>query len=204
MGLISQVSAVEICGIRCGEVPFFLISGPCVVEERDVMKRTAEALKRLGERLHIPIIFKSSFQKDNRSASDHYRGPGLVEGLRILDEIRLYDYQLSVAEIRELAEKVTGTHDETITLPREIRLLQNFPNPFNPRTTIRCALPKDADVELAVFDLLGRQVALLVDERREAGWHSVLWDATPFASGVYLYRLRVDRTGKTGMMILMK
>jgi len=87
MGLISRVSTVEICGIRCGEVPFFLISGPCVIEDEDILNRTAETLGQVSERLGIPVIFKSSFQKDNRSASEHYRGPGLDEGLRILETI---------------------------------------------------------------------------------------------------------------------
>jgi len=95
MGLISRVASVEICGIRCGEVPFFLISGPCVIEEEDVLRRTAEALKRVSERLDVPIIFKSSFQKDNRSASEHYRGPGLEKGLRILEGIG-HDFGLPI------------------------------------------------------------------------------------------------------------
>lgn len=88
MGLVHEVTVVEIRGIRCGEVPLFLISGPCVIEEMDIMIRTTEEIKRVSERLQIPAIFKSSFQKDNRSSGDHYRGPGLEEGLRILDDIR--------------------------------------------------------------------------------------------------------------------
>ena len=88
MGLIGSVASIDVRGIRCGEVPLFLISGPCVIEEKDVMRRTAEVLKRLSEELRLPVIFKSSFQKDNRSASHHYRGPGLEEGLRILEDIR--------------------------------------------------------------------------------------------------------------------
>jgi 2-dehydro-3-deoxyphosphooctonate aldolase (KDO 8-P synthase) len=59
-----------------------------VIEEEEVMKRTAEILREVSERLGIPVIFKSSFQKDNRSASEHYRGPGLKEGLSILKGIR--------------------------------------------------------------------------------------------------------------------
>lgn len=88
MRLISQVATVEICGIRCGELPLFLISGPCVIEEEDVMKSTAAVLGQVSERFGLPVIFKSSFQKDNRSAREHYRGPGLEEGLKILEGIR--------------------------------------------------------------------------------------------------------------------
>lgn len=88
MSSINPVAVVEIAGIRCGAVPLFLIAGPCVIEEEDVMKRTAERLKRIGERLEVPVIFKSSFQKDNRSTREAYRGPGLEEGLKTLDGIR--------------------------------------------------------------------------------------------------------------------
>jgi hypothetical protein len=122
----------------------------------------------------------------------------------VLDEVRLYDYQLSVPEILELAGRVTGIRGGTGNLPAEIQLLQNYPNPFNPGTTIRFALPVAADVQLAVYDLLGRKVASLLDEKRNPGWHSVVWDARGHASGVYLYRLRVERSFRTGMMVLMK
>ncbi|MBW2056308.1 MAG: 3-deoxy-8-phosphooctulonate synthase [Deltaproteobacteria bacterium] len=88
MTLIDPVALVEVSGIPCGRIHLFLISGPCVIEGPEVMKRTAETLGRIGARLGVPVIFKSSFQKDNRSSAEYYRGPGLDEGLRILDQIR--------------------------------------------------------------------------------------------------------------------
>lgn len=66
---------------------FFLISGPCVIEDDNIMLHTAEKLKAIAERLQLPLIFKSSFQKDNRSSVDYYQGPGLDEGLKILERI---------------------------------------------------------------------------------------------------------------------
>jgi 2-dehydro-3-deoxyphosphooctonate aldolase (KDO 8-P synthase) len=66
----------------------FLISGPCVIEAEDLMLRTAEKLKSISEKLDLPIIFKSSFSKDNRSSLDYYQGPGLEEGLRILQKVK--------------------------------------------------------------------------------------------------------------------
>lgn len=66
----------------------FLISGPCVIEEEDLMMETAEAIKGVAERLGLPLVFKSSFMKDNRSSVDYYTGPGLEEGLRILEKIK--------------------------------------------------------------------------------------------------------------------
>lgn len=79
---------VEVGDIRCGADELFLISGPCVIEDKTTMFKTAETLTRVSEKLNIPIIFKSSFQKDNRSAIDNFQGPGLEEGLKMLSEIK--------------------------------------------------------------------------------------------------------------------
>ncbi|MGD1841917.1 MAG: 3-deoxy-8-phosphooctulonate synthase [Thermonemataceae bacterium] len=79
---------VQVGDIACGTDPLFLISGPCVIEDESVMMRTAEKLKEVGERLQLPIIFKSSFQKDNRSSLQYYIGPRLEEGLKILQKIK--------------------------------------------------------------------------------------------------------------------
>ena len=94
-GLIEPVATVDVKGIKCGEVPMFLICGPCVIEEDATMKQAAETLTRVQENLGIPIIYKSSFQKDNRSAGENYRGPGLEKGLRVLEDIgRDYGFPL--------------------------------------------------------------------------------------------------------------
>jgi hypothetical protein len=69
-------------------------------------------------------------------------------------------------------------------------LHQNYPNPFNPTTTIRYELPKASIVTLSVFDILGREVSVLVNERRDAGSHEVNFCARNLASGVYLCRMQ--------------
>ncbi len=79
---------VQVGNIACGEDTLFLISGPCVIENETLMMNTAEKLKKISERLHIPLIFKSSFQKDNRSSLEYYQGPGLDEGLKLLQKIK--------------------------------------------------------------------------------------------------------------------
>ncbi|HPL62342.1 MAG TPA: 3-deoxy-8-phosphooctulonate synthase [Syntrophales bacterium] len=71
-----------------GGAPFVLIAGPCVIESEDLVWKTAEYLKELAGRLGIPLVFKSSFDKANRSAADSFRGPGLVKGLEILGRIK--------------------------------------------------------------------------------------------------------------------
>ena len=66
-----------------------LIAGPCVIEGREITLRIAEKLKKIASALSIPLIFKSSYDKANRTSIDSYRGPGLLEGLKILDEVRV-------------------------------------------------------------------------------------------------------------------
>jgi parallel beta-helix repeat protein len=87
---------------------------------------------------------------------------------------------------------------ESEPLPSKIMLYQNYPNPFNPVTTIRFALPTASQVTLKVFDILGQEVATLVDELRSAGEHSITFDASGIASGIYFYQL------KTGNFIVSK
>lgn len=79
---------VKVGNINCGGEDLFLISGPCVIEEESLMMRTAEKIKEISERLKMPLIFKSSFQKDNRSSLKYYVGPRIDEGLKLLEKIK--------------------------------------------------------------------------------------------------------------------
>jgi len=104
-------------------------------------------------------------------------------------------------------------------LPGSYQLLQNFPNPFNPATTIRYDLPFESIVKLEIFDLMGRKVITLVDGKQTAGFRAVRWDGKSsfcreLSSGVYFYRLKADATQvymgkkehyvKTHKMVLIK
>jgi 2-dehydro-3-deoxyphosphooctonate aldolase (KDO 8-P synthase) len=79
---------VTVGKLTLSDKKFFLISGPCVIEEEYIMMKTGEKLRNLSQKLDLPIIFKSSFMKDNRSSVDFYSGPGLDEGLKVLEKIR--------------------------------------------------------------------------------------------------------------------
>lgn len=74
--------------IQIGSDQLFLISGPCVIEEESIMMKTAEKLREVSERMNIPIIYKSSFNKDNRSSLKYYDGPGLDKGLKMLAKVK--------------------------------------------------------------------------------------------------------------------
>ena len=79
---------VTIGNIKAGSDKLFLISGPSVIEDEIIMMKAAEKLKYVSERLDIPVVYKSSFMKDNRSSVNYYSGPGLDEGLRILQKVK--------------------------------------------------------------------------------------------------------------------
>jgi hypothetical protein len=97
----------------------------------------------------------------------------------------------------------TSVEDES-GLPKQFALEQNYPNPFNPSTTIKYELPKSSEIRLSVFDILGREVPVLVNERREAGVHEVKFDGSSFASGVYFYRLQAGDFVSTKRMLILK
>lgn len=80
---------MKLCGFEVGlDQPFFLIAGPCAIESEQLALQTATQLKEITARLGIPFIYKSSFDKANRSSIDSFRGPGMQEGLRILDKVK--------------------------------------------------------------------------------------------------------------------
>jgi len=93
---------------------------------------------------------------------------------------------------------------EANTMPAEFRLDQNYPNPFNPKTDIRFSLPQPANVRLEIFNIIGQKVATLVDRHMSAGSHSVTWDGSSVASGIYLYRLQAGDVVVSKKMMLVK
>lgn len=104
-----------------------------------------------------------------------------------------------------LDNKVTGIENNNNPfLPEKYYLEQNYPNPFNPSTMISWQSPVGNHQVLKVYDLLGNEVATLVDEYREAGRHSVMFDASQLASGVYIYRLTAGAFIETKKMLLLK
>jgi hypothetical protein len=98
---------------------------------------------------------------------------------------------------------VTSVASEHV-LPSRLELWQNFPNPCNPATTIRYVLPASQHVRLAVYDVLGNQVALLVDSVQEAGTHLAKLDGAGFSSGVYFYRLESQGVAETRKLLMLR
>jgi GEVED domain/Domain of unknown function DUF11/Secretion system C-terminal sorting domain len=109
-------------------------------------------------------------------------------------------YNLAAAE-----PAATATANEAeATLPTRFELHQNYPNPFNPVTTIRYAVPESGRIRLAVFDMLGREVALLVNSDIAAGQHEVQFDAKRLPSGSYIYRMDTTQGSIVRRLVLLK
>ncbi len=101
-------------------------------------------------------------------------------------------------------EAINVATDASGEMPETVTLAQNYPNPFNPSTVITYTLPEAAHVRLDVFDVTGRRVAVLVDEVRPMGTHTVRFDARHLVSGVYGYRLQAGTVTRTGRMVLLR
>jgi len=92
----------------------------------------------------------------------------------------------------------------TVGIPKTLTLHQNYPNPFNPVTTIKYDLPKAYDVKLTVYNILGQEIATLVNDNLNAGSHEIKWDASKYSSGVYICRLEAGSYTETIKLLLLK
>lgn len=103
---------------------------------------------------------------------------------------------------RSLSDMVTTVEDNKINQPSNFTLYQNYPNPFNPSTNIRFEVPTSGFVSLKVFDVLGREVAELLNEYKSVGNYDVNFDASKLTSGVYFYKLQTGNFSSTKKMVL--
>jgi hypothetical protein len=97
-----------------------------------------------------------------------------------------------------------GIQEIDLNEPRTTRLNQNFPNPFNPSTTISYELKSEGNVELTIYSANGEEITILVNENQNAGIHYIVWKADRIASGVYYYRLTTDGYAEVKKMLLIK
>ena len=114
------------------------------------------------------------------------------------------DYGLIMATTNGGGIVSVENNDNKSTIPSKYLLSQNFPNPFNPSTTISWQIPESGLVTLKIYDVLGREVTTLVSEELSAGKHETVFDASRFSSGVYFYQLKTRKFIKSKKMVLLK
>jgi len=110
-------------------------------------------------------------------------------------------------EIRNLtllSSTIVSVNESKQTLPKEMRLLQNYPNPFNPVTTIGYSILGNEFVSLKIYNMLGQEIAILVNEKKSPGVYTVQWNASKLPSGVYFYQLRAGTISQAKNLLLLK
>jgi hypothetical protein len=130
----------------------------------------------------------------------------------IIDTPQPFKLEFYDGHQEKLLKVESGRHEYTMTdieeegagSPDALKLKPNYPNPFNPSTNITYQLPQSGNVELTVYNAIGRKVATLVDRRVSRGKHTVSFDGRNFSSGVYIYRLKTDHRLITRKMMLIK
>jgi hypothetical protein len=130
---------------------------------------------------------------------------GVVTGTSHAVAGTLIDLQASTTQVTlRQADPMELTTGGPSDIPAEFNLQQNFPNPFNPTTSIRFALPLAGHVRMEVFTVTGQRVAVITEGERAAGWHTVSFDGSQLSSGVYLYRLQAGSFVQTRKLLLLK
>jgi len=148
------------------------------------------------ENLNLYGVIGSSAEINDFISIDASTGVGTIVG------------SVGYKNILGLAYEVTGVTSveggEDKTIPTEFALSQNYPNPFNPSTTIIYKIPELSFVTIKIYDVLGREVAILINDEKPIGSYEVEFDATAIPSGIYLYRLQAGSFVETKKMVLMK
>ncbi len=155
------------------------------------------------------------FEVERKTEKDEYFTIGYVNGNGSTTEIQEYNYLDKTVDIGRYYYRLKqidfqGTYEfsEEIEVdvkgPLSFTLQQNYPNPFNPSTNIKFSIPESGDIKLAIYNIVGEEVAVLVNGFTEAGFYNVTFDATSLPSGVYLYKLQSANSVETKKMMLLK
>ncbi|MGM0500236.1 MAG: 3-deoxy-8-phosphooctulonate synthase [Bacillota bacterium] len=165
------------------EKPFVLLAGPCAIEEEDRVLRIAEGIKKITDKLGIPYVFKASFDKANRSSIESYRGPGLEEGLRILEKVK-NEFDLPVISDIHLPEQAA--------VAAEVLDIMQIPAFLSRQTDMLTAAgktgsiinvkkgqflaPWDIDQVVAKIESTGNQRILLTERGVSFGYNNLVVD----------------------------
>lgn len=225
-------------------IPVELTSFTAIIDGNEIHLNwtTASELNNIGFEIERKVISLPAGQAGHQSSvsNSEWRVVGFVDGKGTTTEEQLYSYidDLTLSpnlpagrqgltlthsfyyRLKQIDYDGTFTYSDVIEvevefIPSEFVLYQNYPNPFNPGTVIGYQLPASGDITLKVFDVLGREVAVLVDEYKEAGYHEVEFNPASGigylpsgrqgpASGVYFYQLRAGDYSQTKKMILLR
>ena len=142
--------------------------------------------------------------KDGEAAQAQFNLPNGITASLTGDSLFVSDADNRAIRIIDLLNSTTGIRDINHNTPIEFKLEQNFPNPFNPVTQIHYDLARDSFMSLTVFDLIGKEVAVLEKGFKPAGRYKIFFNGISLASGIYFYSLSVDNRSQTKKLVLLK
>ena len=146
--------------------------------------------------LWTKIGFKESQGNTSTSSSYSFSDNNLNSGK--------YAYRLKQIDFNGSFEYHTLQNEIEIGIPTEFKISQNYPNPFNPTTKIDFQIPENGNVQVAIFDMTGREVAVILNEAKTAGYYSINFNGANLSSGAYFYRINVNNFSTTKKMTLVK
>jgi hypothetical protein len=160
-------------------------------------------------------INNQGFEIERKIVGGSFKMVGYVAGYGTTLEPKAYSFEDSKLEtgnytyrLKQIDLDGSFTYSEEISveveIPLEFALEQNYPNPFNPSTIIKYSTAEDGFVKLSVYNLLGEEVASLVNENQKAGRYEVTFNAANYSSGIYLYRLEISNYSSIKKMLLVK
>jgi 2-dehydro-3-deoxyphosphooctonate aldolase (KDO 8-P synthase) len=164
-------------------LPLVLVAGPCVIESEKVVLETAHAIKKITDRLEIPFIFKSSYLKDNRSQLDFYRGPGVDEGLRILEKVRREVGVPILSDIHEAASaQACGEVLDVIQIPAYLSMQTSLAEAVAATGKVvnvkkgQFLAPADMEKVAAKIAAAGNDRIILTERGTVHGYHNLVVD----------------------------
>ena len=152
-----------------------------------------------GEIIDVPAM-----GDDGTDFTAGYIQTGTIPTFKLLKDGELIDLVGDIPAFENNQLYIVQSLSEAIALPATFSLDRAYPNPFNPTTTLSFALPIEAEVSLAVYNLQGRQVISLIDQNMEAGYHSVVWNADSYSSGMYFVKMVAGDYISTQKLMLVK
>ena len=161
-------------------------------------------------------INNAGFDVERKSATGDWQKTGYVKGNGTTNENKTYSYKdmnlqtgkyyyrLKQIDYNGNFEYHNLTDMIEVGVPDKFALSQNYPNPFNPVTKINFDLPKDSKVDMRIYDMLGREVALLLNEVKTAGYYTINFNASRLSSGIYFYRLSTGDFTSVKKLVVIK
>jgi len=141
---------------------------------------------------------------DGSDFTDGYIEAGSVPQFKLLQNGELMNLEGDIPAFENNQLYIVSSLREAVALPEAFSLDRAYPNPFNPTTTLNFAIPVDSEVSLSVYNLQGREVSTLIDANMDVGYHSVIWNADSYSSGVYFVKMIAGEYISTQKLMLIK